>query len=234
MTSEDLYRILLKVYPARYRRKYEQAMTQCFRDQLRAADTGGKRVRLWFRTIADFALNAPARHCDSAPSTPYPNAYSERARRAIYLAQLEKGPFSYGEISLEHLLLGALRSDEELTSALLGSHGMETLVTMVRAMETNKVVPRSPLLHYLDPRYLRLRWERGRPRRGPTLGLDCKKALAKARQEAHDSGAKVSSRHILSGILDQDTSLARLLRERALDLSYLRANSDPDTRIPNG
>jgi hypothetical protein len=225
MTSEDLYRILLKVYPARYRRKYEQAMTQCFRDQLRAADTRGKRVRLWFRTIVDFALNVPARHLETPPRTPYPNAYGERARRAIYLARLEKGPFSYGEISLENLLLGALRSDEELTSALLGPHGMETLVTMVRAMETNKVVPRSPLL----------RWERGRRRRGPTLALDCKKALAKAQQEAHDSCTQVSSRHILLGILDQDTSLAtRLLRERALDLSYLRSSSDPDTRRPNG
>jgi hypothetical protein len=225
MTSEDLYRILLKVYPARYRRKYEQAMTQCFRDQLRAADTRGKRVRLWFHTIADFALNAPARHLETPLRTPYPNAYSEHARRAIYLARLEKGPFSYGEIALEHLLLGALRSDEELTRALLGSHGMEALVTMVRARETDEVIPRSPFLH----------WERGRPRRGGTLGLDCKKALAKARQAAHDSGAKVSSRHILSGILDQDTSLAaRLLRERALDLSPLRSRSDPDTREPKG
>jgi hypothetical protein len=225
MTSEDLYRILLKVYPARYRREYEQAMTQCFRDQLRAANTRGKRVRLGFRTIADFALNAPARHFDPGPITLYRNAYSERARRAIYLARLEKGPFSYGEISLENLLVGALRSDEELTSALLGSHGMETLVTMVRAMETNKVVPRSPLL----------RWEHRRPRREGTLDLDCKKALAKARQEAHDSGAQVSSRNILSGILDQDTSLAaRLLRERALDLSYLRTSADPASRRPNG
>ena len=225
MTSEDIYRILLKVYPTRYRRKYEQAMTQCFRDQLRAADTRGKRARLWFRTMADFALNAPARHFDPPPRTPYPDAYTERARRAIYLARLEKGPFSYGEISLEHLLLGALRSDEELASALLGSHGMETLVTMVRTMEINKVVPRGPLL----------RWERGRPRRGPTLALDCKKALAKAQQEAHDSGGSVSSRHILLGILDQDTSFAaRLLRERALDLSYLRSDSDPGTRRPKG
>lgn len=101
---------------------------------------------------------------------------------------------------------------------------METLVTMVRAMETNKVVPRRSLV----------RWDRGRPRLGPTLALDCKKALARARQEAHDSGAKVSSHHMLFGILDQDTSLAaRLLRERALDLSYLRSSSDPRTHRPN-
>ncbi len=223
MTSEDLYRILLKVYPARYRHKYEQAMTQCFRDQLRAADTRGKRVRLWFRTIVDFALNAPARHLETSPGTPYPNAYSERARRAIYLARLEKGPLSYGEVSLENLLLGALRSDDELTSALLGPRGLETLVTMVRAMEINKAAPRSPLL----------RWERGRPRLGPTLALDCKKALARASHQAHDSGESVSCRHILLGILDQDTSLAaRLLQERALDLSLLRSSSDPGTGGP--
>ena len=171
-----------------------------------------------------FALNAPARHFDWAPSTPYPDAYSEHARRAIYLARLESGPFSYGEISLEHLLLGALRSDEGLTRYLLGSHGMETLVTMVRTMETNNVVPPSPLL----------RWERGSPSQGGTLDLDCKKALAKARREAHDSGARVSSRHILLGILNQDTSLAaHLLRERDLDLSYLRSSSDQDTGGPN-
>lgn len=221
MTSDDLYRILLKLYPARYRRKYEQAMAQCFRDQLRAADTVRKRVRLWFCTIVDFALNAPARHFESTFGTPYPDAYSERARRAIYLARLEKGPFSYGEVALEHLLLGTLRSDEELSSSLLGSHGMETLVTMVRTMGTNKAVPPSPLL----------RCERGCSRQGGALDLDCKKALAKARQEARDSGARMSSRHILLGILDQDTSLAaRLLRERALDLSYLRSSSDRDTR----
>jgi hypothetical protein len=102
---------------------------------------------------------------------------------------------------------------------------METLVTMVRAMETNKVVPRGPLL----------RWERERPRREGTLALDCKKALATARQEAHGSGAQVSSRHILLGILGQDTSLAaRLLREHALDLSYLRSSSDPGTGRLNG
>ena len=144
MTSEDLYRILLKVYPARYRYKYEQAMTQCFRDQLRAADTTGKQVRLWFGTMIDFALNAPARHLKPPPRSPYPNVYSERARRAIYFAQLEKGPLSYGKISLENLLLGALGSDEELAGALLGSHGLAPLVTRVRSNGNRQSGPARP------------------------------------------------------------------------------------------
>lgn len=64
MTSERLYRILIKAYPSGYRRKYEEAMAQCFRDQLRAANTIGKWVRLWLRTMADFALSLPARHLE--------------------------------------------------------------------------------------------------------------------------------------------------------------------------
>jgi hypothetical protein len=222
MTSEGIYRILLKAYPTRYRRHYEEAMAQCFRDQLRAADTMNERIRLWFRTIADFALSAPARHFDLALNISYANAYSEGARRAIYLAQLEKGPFSYGEISLEQLLLGALRSDEELNSALLGSDGIDTLVSMVRAWETKKVAPPSPLL----------RWGR-RHRRAGTLDLDCKKALAFARREAHDSGTSVSSRHILLGILEQETSqAARTLRDCARNLTSLRPSPARDNPRP--
>jgi hypothetical protein len=53
MTSERLYRILLRAYPARYRQEYEEDMTQCFRDQLRAANTVGKILGLWARTISD-------------------------------------------------------------------------------------------------------------------------------------------------------------------------------------
>jgi hypothetical protein len=64
MTSERLYQFLLKAYPGGYRRKYEEAMAQCFRDQLRPANSIGKWIRLWFRTIADFALSVPARHVE--------------------------------------------------------------------------------------------------------------------------------------------------------------------------
>lgn len=64
MTSERLYQFLLKAYPSGYRLKYEEAMAQCFRDQLRAANTIGKWVRLWLRTMADFALSLPPRHLE--------------------------------------------------------------------------------------------------------------------------------------------------------------------------
>jgi ATP-dependent Clp protease ATP-binding subunit ClpA len=118
------------------------------------------------------------------------------------------------EIKLEHLLLGTLHSDQELAAVLLGSHGTETIA---RSIQTQQAHPRGSL---------RLE-ERDRL----PLSADCKKALAKAAQEAQDSGTKVSCRHILLGILHHDASLAaHLLRKHALDLSYLQTNPDPDAR----
>ncbi|MGC2404225.1 MAG: Clp protease N-terminal domain-containing protein [Acidobacteriaceae bacterium] len=225
MISEVLYRILLKAYPARYRHNYEEAMVQCFCDQLRAADTSGKQFRLWFRTMIDFVLNVPARYLEIQLRTA-PGFYSERARRAIWMAGLEAGSSLQGnveipllggeEIGLEHLLLGTLRNDQELANVLLGAHGTETIARSIHAQRAH---PRRSLRpHYRDR---------------PPLSEGCKKALAKAAQEAQDSNTRVSSRQILLGILHQDSSLAaRLIRENALDLSCLRSSSDPPAAGP--
>jgi hypothetical protein len=221
MTSEYLYRILLKAYPARYRHQYEEAMAQCFRDQLRAADTAGKRVRLWFRIMADFALTVPVRHLerlmrrDRTPARPSRHGtfddYSELAKRAIFFARHEAASFSGPEISLEHLLLGTLREDHELAAAVLGRNGIKGIFRAIEAQQTNprRRSGRNRLSILHNPANI-------------PLSLDCKRALARAWEEAHTSGAQVSPRHLLSAILHQDTSLAaRLLRERAIDLSLL-------------
>jgi hypothetical protein len=139
MTSERLYRILLRAYPARYRREYEEAMAQRFRDQLRAANTVGKILGLWARTISDFALTVAARHLECGtrgygfvvPLRPryqgLPPGYTEGAMRSIYLARLEADALGSEEISLEHLLLGTLRHDPELGAAVLGRNGIEAI-----------------------------------------------------------------------------------------------------------
>jgi hypothetical protein len=217
MTSERLYRILLKAYPARYRHEYEEAMAQCFRDQLRTANTTAKRICFWFRIMTDFTLTVPVRHLerlmrrDRTPARPSRHGtfddYSGLAKRAIFFARYEAASFSGPEISLEHLLLGTLREDQKLAAAVLGRNGFKGIVRAIEAQQAN-------------------------PRRHPTrkelsilrspLILDCKKTLKRAWEEAHTSGVQVSPRHLLSAILHQNTSLAaRLLREHAVDLSLL-------------
>jgi hypothetical protein len=209
MTAEHLYRILLKAYPTRYRREYEQAMAQCFRDQLSAADTSGKRVRLWLHTAIDLARSIPARHVERwmrrlGWRNVFFTGWTGGARRAIYLAQLEAASFNRPEIGLEHLLVGALRTDESAV-ALLGSNGLEEIV---RALETQEAHPR--------------RTPARRERNRIPLALDCKRALARAWEEAQNSRAKLGSRHLLRAILREDASTAaRLLRERGINLSSL-------------
>jgi Clp amino terminal domain, pathogenicity island component len=225
MTSEDLYRVLLKAYPLRYRRQYEEAMAQHFRDQLRAADTWSKRVSLWYRTLADFARSVPARHLE--PRRDGPHFYTERARRAIWMAQNEAASFAQGyvgilrlgggEVGLEHLLLGTLRSDPELATTLLGPNGTETIA---RSIQIEQAHPGIAL--------------RAEERARIPFSQPCKRALGKAAQEAQNSGVMVSSRHVLLGILYYDTSLAaRVLRKHAVvDLSCLRTIPDPNSAGP--
>ena len=224
MTSEDIYRVLLKAYPRRYRRRYEEAMAQHFRDQLRAADTSSKRVSLWFCTLADLARSVPARHLEPRRDGPY--GYSECARRALWMAVNEAGWSAQGyvgilrlggaEVGLEHLLLGTLRSDPELATVLLGSNGTETIARSIQIEQAHTGVA------LRSEERARMPFSRG-----------CKKALGKAAQEAQDSGVMVSSRHVLLGILYYDTSLAaRVLRKHAVDLSCLRSISEPDSGGP--
>ena len=208
MSSERLYRILIKAYPRGYRRKYEEAMGQCFRDQLGAANTVGKLTRLWLRTTVDFALSLPARHLERwlrRLRGGVPDGWTKRAIHATYFAHFEARSFSRREIGLEHLLLGILREDHDFATALLGPTGINEIV---RAVETHEAFPRH------------------RPSRNESINIplseECRVALARAFEEARGSGLKVNPCHLLAAILHQDTSLAaRLLREHGLDLSKL-------------
>jgi Clp amino terminal domain, pathogenicity island component len=114
MKAENLYRILLRAYPSRYRREYEEAMAQCFRDQWRAANTTGKRVRLWLRIFGDLAATIPLQHWAGGRF----EGYTRDAKRAIFFARYEAVSFGGPEITLDHLLLGVLRDNKELAAAV--------------------------------------------------------------------------------------------------------------------
>jgi putative ABC transport system permease protein len=55
----NLYRELLKLYPASFREEYEAPMDRHFRDELREADSWKERGRLWIHVLCDVAISAP-------------------------------------------------------------------------------------------------------------------------------------------------------------------------------
>jgi hypothetical protein len=201
MNSERLYRILLNTFPRRYLERYEEPMLQCFRDQLRDADTRGKRLRLWLRTFADLALSVPARYLDDQRRGAFTH-YSERAKRAVFFARYVGVSSNSPEITLEHLLLGILREDRTFANAVVGQRGHDAIV---RAISGPTVTGGRRIQVARLP-----------------FSDQCKQALTSADNRARASQMKINSRHLLAAILDQPQTLAaHLLRENAVDLSSI-------------
>jgi hypothetical protein len=57
---KTLYRLLLKLYPARVREEFAAPLERQFADEYRDATGVGERARLWLRAIADLAVAIPA------------------------------------------------------------------------------------------------------------------------------------------------------------------------------
>jgi putative ABC transport system permease protein len=54
-----LYRLLLKLYPARFREEFSAPLERQFADDCRDAETRTDRARLWIRTLSDLAVTVP-------------------------------------------------------------------------------------------------------------------------------------------------------------------------------
>jgi hypothetical protein len=198
---ERIYRLLLKAYPRRYRRHFEEPMAQTFSDQLRAAPTPRSLAALWLRTLADYLRTLPARHLEP-PSTPGLEAWTSSARRSVHYARYQASSFARHEITTEHLLLGILREDPHALPELAA--GKADLVRHLEAVET---APR-----------------RTPPMEDLRLSFASRHILELARQEAALSGAPgVTPRHLLAAILQkEDTLAARLLRTHGITIERLR------------
>jgi hypothetical protein len=57
---ERLYRLLLKLYPARFREEFAAPLERQFADEYRDAAGAGERIALWLRTLADLAVTVPS------------------------------------------------------------------------------------------------------------------------------------------------------------------------------
>lgn len=207
MNSERLYLFLLNGYPRRYLEQYKEPMVQCFQDQLRDADTFGKRLRLWLHTFGDLAVSVPARYLDGRLRGLLSHFdYSEGAKRAIFFAVYVGTLSDATEITIEHLLLGVLREDRNLANAIVGRHGYDAIA---RAIAGPVAETRRVRLAHLP------------------LREECKKALANAGDRARLAQQKVNSRHLLAAIVEQpETRAAGLLRDHAVvDLSQIGDSS---------
>jgi peptidase S41-like protein len=70
--SEKLYTLLLRLYPAAFRRKYGDDALQLLRDRLRDERGFLSRLRLWFDLLVDLGLSLPSEY-RRAPSTLVPS-----------------------------------------------------------------------------------------------------------------------------------------------------------------
>lgn len=132
-------------------------MLKHFRDQLRAASGTRQRARF-------------TRECSDA----------------IFFARFEASSFSRSEISLEHMLLGLLRSDAALRST-------EDVVQRIEASEA--MSRRVPPIEDLP------------------LDAMCKLAIKEAFSDAQSTRERITTRHLMKAIQHQNqTPAARLFK----------------------
>jgi putative ABC transport system permease protein len=58
-----IYRLLLKLYPARFREEYSEPLERQFRDDYRDLTTSRQRLWLWIRAVADLGYSIPLEMC---------------------------------------------------------------------------------------------------------------------------------------------------------------------------
>jgi hypothetical protein len=191
-------------------------MAHCFRDQVWAANTVGKWIRLWLRVLLDLALSIPVRHLERVlPPRHRRVGWTEEARRAVFNSRFEAASSTRADISLEHLLVGALRSDSKLATVLLGPGGLEKMLRLVQAEATqesptqlpsgasakstrslriNRIIGTKRSLKNILPYLMKPRLP---ARQDLPLSSECKLALEWALNEARTSDSEATPRHIV-------------------------------------
>lgn len=200
--SERIYLILLKAYPTRYLRRYEEPMAQLFSDQLQRASGAGQLISLWLRTLADLVRSAPARHLERLLRQGRFSLYNDAARRSIFFARYTATCLGHTSITAEDILAGLLREDREIRGWL----SREALNEIQQAIGgAGKPAQKTAL--------------------GPMpLSDTVKQILLLARGEAERVGSnKIMPRHVAAAIVGQGQTLAAdLLRQNGINLDRLR------------
>src|SRR5678810_990755 len=131
--------------------------------------------------------------------------YTERARRVIFFARYEASQFGSTTIETEHLLLGLIREDKNLTNRFLRNHSS---IESIRKEIEGRSTIREKVSTSIDL----------------PLSNECKRILAYAAEEAERLNHRhVGTEHLLLGILREEKSMAaEILQERGLRLNTIR------------
>lgn len=132
--------------------------------------------------------------------------YTEKARRVIFFARYEASQFGATQIEAEHILLGLIREDKNLTYRFF--HRSHATVESIRREIEGRAVMRERIPNNIDL----------------PLSGDAKRVLAFAAEESERLGNRhIGTEHLLLGLLREENSVAaEILYERGLRLSDIR------------
>ena len=131
--------------------------------------------------------------------------YTERARRVIFFARYEASQFGSTTIETEHLLLGLIREDKNLTNRFLRN---SSSIESIRKEIEGRTTIREKVSTSIDL----------------PLSNECKRILAYAAEEAERLNHRhIGTEHVLLGILREEKSLAaEVLYNAGFKLEALR------------
>src|SRR5438093_1590474 len=131
--------------------------------------------------------------------------YTERARRVIFFARYEASQFGSTTIETEHLLLGLIREDKNLTNRFLRNHSS---IESIRKEIEGRTTIREKVSTSIDL----------------PLSNECKRILAYAAEEAERLNHRhIGTEHLLLGILREEKCVAaEILHERGLRLNAIQ------------
>ncbi len=132
--------------------------------------------------------------------------YTEKARRVVFFARYEASQFGSTQIEAEHVLLGLIREDKNLTYRFF--HRSHATVESIRREIEGRTVLRDRIPNNIDL----------------PLSVEAKHVLAYAAEESERLGNRhIGTEHLLLGLLREENSLAaEILYERGLRLSDIR------------
>jgi ATP-dependent Clp protease ATP-binding subunit ClpC len=133
--------------------------------------------------------------------------YTERARRTIFFGRFEASQFGSPFIETEHLLLGLLREDKDLTQRFFRSTNV--VESIRKQIEDHTLAEKKPPISTSVDL---------------PLSNESKRVLAYAAEEAERlSHRHIGCEHLLLGLLREEKSFAaEMLHERGLRISAIR------------